>query len=425
MDERREWAAQQIMCRMDARRAVCGVIGLGFIGSTLMDAIVNAGYQVHGSDRSDEAVNRFRGWMEERNPDAGGRWSAGCDTAALSEAEVVMVAVRTPPRGDGSVELEPLEAVTGILRPHRLEPRLILLESTVPCGTTRCFAASLRARPGIFVAHSPERLSVGHDRRVLRSVPHLVGGIDADAGRVGAHFLRMLCDRVVAVSSPEVSELSKLVENAFLTMGIALSNEVTQIAHMMGVAAEEVCAAAATKPFGYYPFYPGPGLGGHCLGNDLEILISTSKRLGVPSALMNAVAAAATNGPVLVLRRLEGLLRERGLELQNRRILLVGVGFKPGTSDTTESPAREVVRLLRDRGADVWYLDSLVREFAVDGQAIKRMQAGEAANANFTATLILAGDCTAPVDRLVASSELVLDARGKSLEGRPDGVQTL
>ncbi len=323
------------------------------------------------------------------------------------------------------MDQEPLEAAAAILRPHIIGPRLILLESTVPCGMTRCFAESLGQRAGLFVAHSPERLSVGQDRRVFRSTPHLLGGVDAEAGRVGARFLSTLCDRVVEVSSPEVSELSKLLENGFLTTGIALANEVTRMAHALGIAAEEVCAAAATKPSGYYPFFPGPGMGGHCLGNDLKILISTANQFGAASPLLSAVAAAAMNGPELVMRRLEGLLLAHGSELHDRRVLLVGVGFKPGTSDTTGSPAIEIARLLRKRGAVVCYLDSQVREFAVDGQSVERMEDKALEGTKLAATVIVAGDRSTTFNRLIASSEFVLDARGRNQDVRPDGVHTL
>lgn len=421
----RQTAERKILSEVEARSAVCGVVGLGFIGSTFMDALVNAGYEVHGVDRSSEAVNRFASWMKERNPQAEGKWSAACDGAALADTDVVIVAVRTPPQDDGTVDLEPLQAVGKVLQRYERDPRLVLLESTVPCGTTRCFAAWLGTRAGTFVAHSPERLSVGHDRMVLRSTSHLVGAVDPEAGRVAARFLSTVCDHVVPVSSPEVSELSKLLENAFLTTGIALSAEVTRIAHAFGIAAEEVCAAAATKQFGYYPFYPGPGVGGHCLANDLRILISTSKKTGAESSLLKAVAAAAANGPAIVLSRLEELLQERGLQLADGRVLLVGVGFKPGTGDTTESAAREIARLLRQRRAEVSYVDSLVPDFIVDGQAIRKTQPEQLAGESFTAALIVAGDQHVRLERLMAVSEIVLDARGRNSEPRVGRVSIL
>ena len=269
---------EDLLDRIAAREAACGVVGLGFIGSTHMDALVNAGFRVRGYDRSPAAVDRFREWMSALNPESGSEWSADWEPAVLDGAEVVVVAIRVLPREDGTIDLEPLVAAADMLRGRMREPGLILLASTVPPGTTRCFAASLRACPRVLVAHSPERLSVGHDRADLRRIPHLLAGVDAAATRVGADFLSAICDQVVEVSSPEISELAKLLENAFLTTGIALSNEITRIAHGLGVPAQEVCEAAATKPHGYFPFFPGPGMGGHCLANDLAILRSTARR---------------------------------------------------------------------------------------------------------------------------------------------------
>jgi UDP-N-acetyl-D-glucosamine dehydrogenase len=336
-----------------------------------------------------------------------------------------MVAVRALPRADETIDLEPLESAASLLKAHGSGPLLVLLESTVPCGATRCFAARLESRPSLFVAHSPERLSVGHDREVLRRVPHLVGGMDEAAGRLGARFLRTIIEQVVQVSSPEVSELSKLLENAFLTTGIALSNEITRVAHSVGVAAEEVCAAAATKPFGYYPFYPGPGLGGHCLANDLALLLSSKRRFGVNMPMMTAVAEAAAEGPGAVLRRFEEIVSARGRSLRSLRVLLVGVGFKPGTADTTGSPAREIARLLRQRGAEVSYLDSLVPEFSLDGQSLDRIMEADLQSGGLDAAIVVSGDRTTTLDRLAACLDLVFDARGRSVDARPKGVHTL
>ncbi len=416
---------EDLLERIAAREAICGVVGLGFIGSTHMDALVNAGFRVRGYDRSPSAVDRFRKWMTERNPELGSQWTADSDPAVLDGAETVVVAVRVLPREDGSIDLEPLETAAKMLRDRMREPGLILLASTMPPGTTRCFAASLGLRPRVLVAHSPERLSVGHDRADLRRLPHLVAGVDAPAARAGAGFLSTICDRVVEVSSPEISELAKLLENAFLTAGIALSNEITRIAHGLGVPAQEVCEAAATKPHGYFPFFPGPGMGGHCLANDLAILRSIARRGAASSPFLDAVAETSSSGPVLVLRRLEGILRERGWTLRNFSILLVGVGFKPGTADTTGSPARELARLLWEAGADLSYFDSRVPEFAVDGAPVRRLAPASLGPGRIRAAIVISGDPAAPLDRLAACSDLVLDTRGKSAEPRLPGVYTL
>jgi nucleotide sugar dehydrogenase len=424
MNERR-LAEGELIRRIDERRVTCAVIGLGYIGMTLADAMLYAGYRVHGFDRSCDTVARAQGRLADLNPSAGAKWSTGSVPARLAEADVVLLAVRALPRNDGALDLEPLESAATALRVHTSTPRLLLVESTVPAGSTRRFAACLGEQPGLFVAHSPERLSVGHDRNDFRRIPHLVGGVDAPAGRVGAHFLRTICEQVVEVSSPEVSELSKLLENAFLTTGIALANEITRIANAAGIDAEEVCAAAATKPFGYCPFFPGPGMGGHCLANDLSILRWSFGRLGLAAPLLDAVADTAARGPSIVLQRIEKILESRGEPLAGLRVLLAGVGFKPATGDTTGTPAREIARLLQDRGADVSYVDSLVSEFVVNGSALRRIEAATLGDHRFGATVVIAGDGAAPLERLTACSEFVLDARGKSLKPRPEGVYTL
>jgi nucleotide sugar dehydrogenase len=261
---------------------------------------------------------------------------------------------------------------------------------------------------------------------MLRRIPRLVGGIDADSARLAASFLRRLCDDVFPVSSPEVSELSKLLENAFISVGVALVGEATGIARALGISGREVTEAAATKPFGYHAFHPGPGVGGHCLPNDLDTMASCARELGCDAALLDAASAVVARMPVAVVDELEAILRQSGRALHGARVLVVGAGFKIGTEDTTASPAREVIRQLRRRGAASFYTDSLVDSFCVDDQAVARVDAKALDHERFTAALVLSGDRALRAESLMRAADVVLDAGGgQAIPGGLPGAHRL
>jgi nucleotide sugar dehydrogenase len=421
-------AAAAGLCRaLDARIARWAVIGLGYMGSATMRALLAAGFEVHGFDRSAAAVERFRG--AEPTPPSAKPWSVGTDESVIATADVVLIAVRVLRNADGTSDLEPLLAAAETVRRWAREPRLVLVESTVPPGTTRRLAADwLKLDPAgtTLVAHFPERLQSGGSPWTLANTPHLVGGVDAAATLVARHAVSTICPGVVAVSAPEVSELAKLLENAFLSTGIALVGEITRLAHRLDVEAGEVTAAAASKPFGYYAFHAGPGIGGHCLPNDLEMLRETAGTLGLPSPLLDGAAELAGELPGMVVARLEQLLQRRGETVAGGRILLVGVGFKIGSDDTTASPALDISRLLKRRGAVPVFLDHQVEALWVDGTALERATAQTLRGSRFRAALILSGDSSIGGVDIEAVADLLLDAGGgRILQGAPANAYRL
>lgn len=407
----RACAEAQLRARIEDRVASVVVVGLGFIGALLAESARDAGFPVHGVDRDPEVASNVGARL-------GLPVSTGCE--ALDRADVVILAVRALVRDEGAVDLEPLNSACRALTRAAPRARLVLVESTLPPGLTRAIAA--RLGPRAYVVHSPERLSVGHGVADLARIPHLVAGTDAAATRLGTAMLSALVHRVVPVSAPEVSELSKLLENAFLTTSIALVEEVSRLAREHGVAGSEVTAAAATKPFGYLAFHPGPGVGGHCLPNDLQILRGAFTAQG-GSALLSAVTEVVADLPERVITRLEVLLSRAGIGLEGAAVLLVGVGFKVGSSDVTETPARAIVRGLRQRGAVPAYLDTRVPAFSVDGTELRRV-APEALDGSFQAVIVLAGDPGLRGADLCAP--VVLDAGGgRALAGPLEQAERL
>jgi UDP-N-acetyl-D-glucosamine dehydrogenase len=340
---------------------------------------------------------------------------------------VVVVTVRISPGPEGGVDLEPLDAVAREVGRPRDRPRLIVLVSTLPPGTTRQFAARVGPSDHVFVAHAPERLQVDDPVWTVARIPHLVGGVDPAATRLATRFVSSFSESAQPLTSPEVAELAKLLENSFNAVGIALIGELTPLAHALGIEMAEVAAAAATKPFGYRAFHPGPGVGGHCIPNDLHMLRAAGRSAHVPTALLDATAHITRDLPAATVDRLSALVAARGRELAGAEVLLVGLGFKIGTADTTETPARDVARELRRRGAVPLAVDSRCDGLLVDGAPLGRVDHRElGAGRVYDAAIVLAGDPGIAGEALVRSARVVLDAGGgRTLAGALDAVHRL
>ncbi len=404
-----EASATRLATGIDARASRVGVVGLGAVGGVTARLVAASGFRVIGIDRDPARLAQLRG-----NP-AYQQIELHEDIAALADVDVVFIAVRVESH-DGATDLAVARGALRSLSAAARRPPLILFESTVPPGSTRALATEVFGADSLqfaMTAHCPERLRVGDEIAAIRATPRLVGGLSETATSLGAAFLERLGVTPVPVTCPEITELSKLLENTFLTTGIALMGEVTRLSHAIGVSAQEVAQAAATKPHGYFPFRPGAGIGGHCLINDLAMLRATAARAGITSPLLDGVQHAAGQLTATVVERLENLLAENRLSLAGARVGIVGVGFKPDSGDVTNSAAIDLVRALRTRGADVGYIDSLVADFAVDGARLARLTPGEAPS--LQALLVLGGDRGTDLAQLARDVPATLDASGRRL----------
>lgn len=371
----------------NAESAVVAVIGLGYVGLPLAHAFHAAGHRVIGidTDPAKPAALKPAGgagptpylrhlgselYEELARSD---RFEATTDHAALARADAVLVCVPTPldahHRPDLAYVVNAAEQIGRSLR----RGQVIVLESTTYPGTTRGeFLTPLhRARPELtpgvdyFVAFSPEREDPGNERFRTCDIPKLVGGIDAASLSAAARLYRRAFATVVEVSSAEVAESAKLLENIFRCVNIALVNELKGVYAAMGVDIWEVIAAASTKPFGFMPFYPGPGLGGHCIPIDPFYLSHRARELGVPSLFIELAGSINTRMPVAVVDAAERALTatrggERGEGLRGARALVLGLAYKPDIDDVRESPAFVILEELERRGAEAAYHDPLV-----------------------------------------------------------------
>ena len=406
--------AEELGRKIVARTAKCAVIGLGTIGSTVLHAMLDAGFYVYGYDREPDAVSTCRASTSLSFPSLTESWDVGTAFEPVSSADVVYVAVRVDVEGE-LCSLEPLGSVAEMLSATRSRERLIVIGSTVPAGTTRQFAnewMGLDEASPVFVAHCPERLSVGDDWRSRRHLPILAGALDPLAAGLARDFLETFADRIVSVSAPEVSEVSKLLENAFISINIALIAEIGQLAPELNITATEVCRAAGTKTSGYLSFFPGPGVGGHCLPNDLELLRHSLKSRGQATSLIDAARITISRMPDNVVAHFSRLLASAGHRVAGSKVLLVGIGFKPGCADTSLSPAFPVVRSLRTRRATPMYFDTHASSFIVDGVAVERVSVDQLRSTHFPGAIILAGDRNLDTACLQNAAEVILDTGG-------------
>lgn len=366
-----------LVARLHARGAVVGVIGLGYVGLPLAAAAAHAGFRTIGFDIDPQKpvlINSGESYIDAvSSTDLGRlvaehRLQATDDFSALADCDVIVICVPTPltrqREPDLSYVIATVDTIAKTLRPGQL----VILESTTYPGTTRevvkprLEATGLVAGQDIFVAFSPEREDPGNADFGTRSIPKVVAGDGAAAARAVQAFYGAVVDRVVPVSTPDTAEAVKIVENVFRAVNIALVNELKTVFDRMGIDVWEVIDAAKTKPFGFMPFYPGPGLGGHCIPIDPFYLTWKSREYDVPTRFIELAGEINLAMPRYVVEKLEEALdRTLGKSLGSSRVLIVGLAYKRNVADIRESPTFKILDLLEKRGARVNFHDPHVQ----------------------------------------------------------------
>jgi len=375
-------AAESLMARFRDRRARVGVIGLGYVGLPLAVVLAEAGYTVTGVDLDAAKVDRLhRGesYIEDipSSTVAGlvrdGRLHASTEFSSLSDAEGVSICVPTPLRKTGDPDLSFIVSAAQALRPILHPGMVVILESTTYPGTTRELvqpeleSTGLHVGRDLFLAFSPERVDPGRSDWTTKNTPKVIGGITPACTAVAAAMYEGAMDRVVRVSSSEVAEMTKLLENTFRAVNIAMVNEMALMCDRLGLDVWEVIDAASTKPFGFMRFLPGPGLGGHCIPIDPLYLSWKMKSVKYNARIIDLASEINTNMPRYVVEKTQDILNQQGKALRGARLLVVGVAYKPDIGDTRESPGLDVIGLLRAKGAQVSYYDPYVAAIEHEG----------------------------------------------------------
>src|SRR5215204_2031098 len=357
-----------------------GIVGMGYVGLPLAVGFAEAGIDVIGVDVDQAKVAALRDGRshiedipEERLKAVLERCLFTTRFVELHEAEAILVCVPTPLTRNREPDLGPLLNASRALAGVIASGQLVVLESTTFPGTTRehlvplLEESGLRAGEDFNLAFSPERVDPGRTDYTLRNTPKVVGGLTPACTERAVELYGRVCDHVVPVSTPEVAELSKLLENIFRSVNIALVNEMAMLADRMGIDIWEVIDAAATKPFGFTRFDPGPGMGGHCLPVDPFYLTWKAREYDMSTEFIELAGKVNQNMPYFCLEKIERALNDEGKPVNGSKILVLGVAYKAGTSDMRESPALKILRLLRDRGAVISYHDAFVPNLADQG----------------------------------------------------------
>lgn len=423
--EAQEWR-KLLRDKIEGRSARLGVIGLGYVGLPLAVEMAQVGFQVTGLDVDRAKVDAINAG-DSNIPDvatdalsemvAAGSLEATQSLETIEKLDTISICVPTPLRKsrdpDLSYILAAVEAVGTYLRPGQL----IVLESTTYPGTTREVVLPALERSGLrvgedfFLAFSPERVDPGNVTYTTKSIPKVIGGVTPECTELAVLLYQQFIERIVPVSSPSTAEMVKLLENTFRSVNIALANEMAMLCQTFGIDVWEVIEAAKTKPFGFLPFYPGPGLGGHCIPVDPYYLTWKAKVTGAEPRLIELAGQINSQMPAFTVSRIADALNEQKKSLNGSKILALGVAYKRDVNDTRESPALEVLLKLIGKGALVSYADPYVPSIDLGGRTFSSMSVRKEILEAADCVVVLTNHSTFDYSMIAVNSPLVVDCR--------------
>ncbi len=441
-DEALSMYKQQLLRRLNERAARVGVIGLGYVGLPLAVAFAEAGFSVIGLDVSAEkvaALNSGKSYIPDIPTEQlallakSGKLRATSSYADLRDVDAVSVCVPTPLRKTKDPDMSYVISASDSIAEIVHAGMLVVLESTTYPGTTDEILVPRLTRNGlvvgkdVFVAFSPERIDPGNKKYGVRNTPKVIGGVTDDCQEVTCAYYGAIVDQVVPVSSPVAAEMVKLLENTFRSVNIGLVNEMALMCNRLNVDVWEVIQAAASKPFGFMPFLPGPGIGGHCIPIDPLYLSWKLKTLNYTARFIEMASEINTSMPVYVVSRVVEALNDDAKALRNSKIAVIGVAYKRDVDDLRESPALDIIQLLEEKGAQVTYHDPYVPKLRLDhGRADRTMQ-----SVDLTTDWLNSADCVVIVTDhssydwgwIVANSRLIVDTRNATarVNGKANG----
>ncbi len=425
MSAPRGQVAEELKQRLERRDATIGVIGLGYVGLPLAVAFAKAGLPVIGVDADAGRSARIRAGVspvedvpsDELAPLVTARRLVVADgIAALTAADAIIICVPTPLGKSKEPDISHIVAATEDVARILRAGQLIVLESTTYPGTTeevllpRFAAAGLTVGHEFFLAFSPERIDPGNRRFGLTNIPKIVGGVTASCMALASALYGLIIERVVPVSSPQAAELVKLFENIFRSVNIALVNELAIMCRRLGLSVWEIIDAAATKPFGFMPFQPGPGIGGHCLPSDPYYLSWRARMMGYEARFIAFADEINRGMPGYTVQLAIDALNDLGRPLKGSRLLVLGVAYKAGVGDVRDSPAVEIIDALALRGARVDYADPHVPTLTVGSRSLTAVDWAASLGA-YDLVLVLTAHREFDPVRLVREARLVLDTR--------------
>ncbi|MBI4971382.1 MAG: nucleotide sugar dehydrogenase [Candidatus Omnitrophica bacterium] len=412
--------------KIKAADARIAVIGLGYVGLPLAVAFGKAGFHVTGIDVSPKKLKEIRSGktpvigvtdQELKDLQKKKRLDVMPEYSALKTADVIIICVPTPLSKSLDPDMSFILAAASAIADHLKKGQLIILESTTYPGTTEEVLQPEFEKKGLvagrdfLLCFSPERIDPGNKRFELKDIPKIVGGVTAESSRLGVLLYQQIISKVMPVSSPRVAEMAKLLENTFRIVNIGLVNELATVAKDLNIDIWEVIDAASTKPFGFMPFYPGPGIGGHCIGVDPIYLSWKAKFHGRELRFIELARQMNSEMPEFVVRRASEILNDLGLAVKGSKILMLGIAYKKDIEDTRESPAFAVLERLAKQGAEIIYHDPYVLNAQWNGTVKSSSKLNAKTLKSADLVLITTDHTNIPYDIVVQHSKVILDTR--------------
>jgi UDP-N-acetyl-D-glucosamine dehydrogenase len=411
--------------RIKNRTARVGIIGLGYVGLPLAVEFAKAGFSVTGIDVQESKVdklNRGESYVQDvssemvRSLVASKKFRATTDFSTVAQLDTINIAVPTPLRKTKDPDMSYVVSACQETAKHFGPGKLVILESTTYPGTTDELVLPMLERPGLkvgehfFLCFSPERVDPGNPKYQTANIPKVVGGITPNCTKLGALFYSQALQTVVPVSSTSVAEMVKLLENTFRMINIGLVNEMALMCDRMGINVWEVIEAAATKPFGFMPFYPGPGLGGHCIPIDPFYLSWKTKQAGIEARFIELAGYINGQMPHFVVDKIQNALNDFSKPVKGSHVHVLGVAYKRDIDDVRESPALDIILLLDRRGARVTYSDPFVPRIQLDGRELAAQDPGAMA-AGADCVVIVTDHTKFDYAGIVERARLIVDTR--------------
>jgi UDP-N-acetyl-D-glucosamine dehydrogenase len=417
---------EALRTKLQEHNGTAAVIGLGYVGLPLAIEIASAGFKVVGIDLDQNKITRLKegqsyiGDVSDKTiTDAlgTGRFTPTTDFSGLRDVDTVSICVPTPLSKSRDPDISFILAATEQIRKYLHAGQLIVLESTTYPGTTdelilpELESSGLRVGRDFFLAFSPERIDPGNTAYNTRNTPKIVGGITAQCTEIARVFYSQFIEHVIPVSSTKCAEMVKLLENTFRSVNIGMVNELAQMCDVLGVDVYEVIDAAASKPFGFIPFYPGPGLGGHCIPIDPHYLAWKLKALNFQARFIGLASEINGMMPSVVTTMVGEGLNRFSKSIRGSKVLILGVAYKKNVSDCRESPALDVMRMLSEKGAILSYNDPFVPTLRMNGKTLKSVELTSVNIESQDCVIILTDHSAYDFRRIMAASKLVVDTR--------------
>jgi len=421
--------------KLKNKTAIVGIIGLGYIGLPLAVAFSQAGFKVLGFDMQPkrvDLVNKGQSYITDVTGESlspivvNNLLQATTEQSRLKEVDVVCICVPTPLTEAKEPDLSYVTRESEELSKHLRPGQLVVLESTTYPGTTREVILPILERSGLkggrdfYLAYSPERVDPGNKKYTVRNTPKVIGGIDSQSTKLAELLYHQVAETVVPVSSPEVAEMVKIFENVFRSVNIALVNELAQLCQRMGIDAWEVIDTASSKPFGYMPFYPGPGTGGHCIPLDPYYLASKAREYDFHTRFIELAAEINERMPYYITSRVMEALNTEGKSLNGARVLVLGASYKRDVGDIRESPSLKLIPLLGEKGAEVSYNDPYITKIQISKQTLTSVELDDERLSSVDCVVIATDHSCYDYQHIVNNASLVFDTRGatRKLNGK-------